>query len=448
MGSTHPRIVTLVLLAAFAALACDATTGPDGLPIESVVLGEPVGLVQPMQVRLTEAAPLELVYGIPGQTPLRILSPPALSHDIALARLPADTEIHWRINGSGHAGIFRSRPLPADLAAIGFEASGVPTTPLALVHLFDPNGFRGYAVVDPLGEVVWWWRTEGFPYGAARRPNGNFVFLDGARGLLEVTPGGTVVHSLEQTEERTGHHDAIVNSAGNVLFIAFDRRVHNDVPLRGEAIWEWTPESGVVARRWSSWDHLSPELDRGPRFGDEWLHANALATGPRGNTVISLHFINQIVSIAPDWSSLEWRLGGVNPTIAVAPEDRFSGQHTAREIASGRVLLFDNGFERGGPSRALELDITGTTATRRWEWFSDNRNFASAVSSARRLDSGTTLVAFGMSAGQMGATGPTEFYEVTESSAVLWHVLVRGTSVMFRVEPWETIAGERRIGDG
>jgi len=79
----------------------------------------------------------------------------------------------------------------------------------------------------------------------------------------------------------------------------------------------------------------------------------------------------------------------------------------------------------------------------RWEWSAPNGNFAAAVSSARRLDSGNTLVAFGMSEGITGSTGPTEVYEVTRDGAVVWHLRVTGTVVLFRAEPWQTVAGEQ-----
>jgi hypothetical protein len=244
------------------------------------------------------------------------------------------------------------------------------------------------------------------------------------------------------------HHDATFTSSGSLLYLAFDPREFEGAELQGEAIWEWMPEAGVPLKRWSSWDHLSPDSDRGPRFGREWLHANSLAMGPRGNVLVSLHYLNQVLSIAPSWGALEWRMGGVNATVAVPAVDAFSGQHTARELSGSRVVLFDNGLERQGPSRAMELQVAGDAATRVWEWSPPRPNFASAVSSARRLPDGGTLVAFGMSAGLAGATGPTEVYEVSADGEVRWHLLVANTSVMFRAEPLVSLAGEEEVAPG
>ena len=70
-----------------------------------------------------------------------------------------------------------------------------------------------------------------------------------------------------------------------------------------------------------------------------------------------------------------------------------------------------------------------------WQWKAPNNNYASAVSSARRLPNGNTLIAFGMEKGRNGSSGPTEAYEVTPDGAIKWHLVVEGVMTMFRVEP-------------
>ena len=169
-------------------------------------------------------------------------------------------------------------------------------------------------------------------FGTTRRLSGNFVFLDLTLGLLEVTPAGSVVAQIPQeADDRTIHHDVTAVSDGTVLFLANDRQLVGDTMVAGEAVWEWNPETGAETKLWSSFDHLSPIDDRGPRYrSGDWLHANSLSVGPRDNVLISLQALNQIISISPDYQSTEWRLGGTNATIQVPEEDRFSGQHTSR----------------------------------------------------------------------------------------------------------------------
>lgn len=242
--------------------------------------------------------------------------------------------------------------------------------------------------MDAAGEVVWYMRTADFPFGATRRANGNFVFMDEGRGLLEVTPAGDVVRTVPQ-EPRAAelHHEVIATPRNTLLFLAFDARIVDGAEVLGEAIWEWTPETGTRVVRWSAWDHFTPALDRGPRFGREWLHANALSLGARGNVLLSLHYLDQVISISPDFATVEWRLGGVNATVPAPGAAAFSGQHTPQE----------------------------------------------------------SLVAFGMSAGTNGSTGPTEVYEVTPAGQAAWHLRVDGTTVMFRAEPLTAVGGELEV---
>jgi hypothetical protein len=406
-------------------------------------VSEEAPLVQTVRATFRAPSPLEVEYWSHDGPRLVARAAASRVHHLALTRLRPGRLYQYRIRETGTRGSFRTAPLPADLAAVQFAATGTLSAPLALVHLFQESGFKGYAIVDDAGEVVWYWRTKDFPFGAARRRNGNFVVMDKGRGLVEVTPAGAVVRELPQLDsEREMHHDAITTPDDTVLYLAFDTETFQNARLKGEAIWEWSPETGSNVKRWRSWDHLTPALDRGPRFGSEWMHANALAIGPRGNILVSVHYFNQILSIAPDWRAIEWRLGGVRSTMHVPADEQFSGQHTAHEVQPGRVLLFDNGRDRGGYSRAVEFSLHGSTASRTWQWAPSRPNFASAVSSARRLPNGNTLVAFGMSAGRSDSTGPTEAYEVTPAGNVQWHLVVTGTTTMFRVEPLTSVGVE------
>ncbi len=438
------RLPALALLSLLA--ACAGLTDADAPVVASLVVAESGPHVRALRIALERPAPVTVVYRTDDGPELEAASPRALTHRVSLARLQAGRTYSYEVVGTHHGGTFDTEDLPPDLARIGFGATGAPTAPLALVHVFQRDGFTGYVVVDAVGEVVWHWRTQDFPFGMTRRENGNFVFMDKGRGLVEVTPLGGVVSQLAQdTVSREMHHDVIATAANTVLFIAFDTREVAGARTKGEAVWEWSPEADQVTKRWSSWDHMSVADDRGPRFGVEWMHANALAIGPRGNVLLSVHYWNQIVSIAPGWRNVEWRLGGVNATIAVPEGEQFSGQHTAREIAPGRVVLFDNRLERRDYSRAVEFEIVGDRAERRWEWSATPLNFASAVSSARRLPNGNTLIGFGMSEGTAGSTGPIEVFEVTPDGSVVWHLAVTNVLVMYRAEPLWTIAGETSV---
>lgn len=330
--------------------------------------------------------------------------------------------------------------LPPDLAAVTFTASGRPTTPHVMLELRHPEGFSGFVAVNAAGAPVWFFRTRGSPFSFTRRSSGNFVLLDSERGLVEVTPAGAVVRELAQQERpgRRMHHDVAATDDNTVLFIAEEWQQHDGELINGEAIWEWQPETGMVVKRWSAFDHLDPLLDTGARSrSDDWLHANSIAVGSRGNILLSLHFLDQVISLAPAFSAIESRIGGVRATIAV--DDPFSGQHTVHETGDARLLLFDNGFDRTDErySRVVEYEIEGSTARAVWMWRPERDNWARVISSARRLPGGTTLVGFGTPHDRpAGSTGPIEVYEVGPNGAVMWHLEISGAvSSMYRATP-------------
>lgn len=330
--------------------------------------------------------------------------------------------------------------IPQDLAAIKFATEGKPTAPYMMLELRRPQGFNGFVAINGSGQVVWYFRTQGTSSSYSRRANGNFVFLDGDRGLLEVNAAGQVVRQLAQQAHpgRRIHHDATVTPRNTVLFIAEDTRTIDGRPITGEALWEWDPEVGTTVRRWSSFNELDPKLDWGTLSHDEdWLHANSVSMGPRGNVILSFHYLNQVISIAPDFSRTEWRLGGVRGNISV--DEQFTGQHTAQSLADGRVLLFDNGYERTTTrySRAVEFQIEGSLARKIWEWRPPHDNWARILSSVRRLPNGNSVISFGTSQGFVeGATGPIEAYEVKPDGFVAWHLIVGGEiSSMYRATP-------------
>jgi len=335
------------------------------------------------------------------------------------------------------ASVVASAPIPTDLQDIKITATGTLTPKYALVHLYAEQGFKGYALVDSAGRIAWHYRTKDYPFGADRRKNGNFVFMDKGDGLVEVDRHGAIVHQLKQRDpENEMHHAIVVTPRDTVLYVAFDTQDFAGKRLKGEAIWEWNPDTGEDVKRWRSWDFMDPALDRSARTAGEWLHGNSLYLGPGGNILFSFHYINQVISIAPDWKSIQWRFGGVRPTITVPVDQQTSAQHTAAELGGKHILMFDNRTDLQPPfSRAVEYVIDGASARQVWQWKAPDNNYASAVSSARRLANGNTLVAFGMEKGRNGSSGPTEAFEVTPAGEVKWRLIVDGVMTMFRVEP-------------
>lgn len=450
-------VSALILGAACREPAAPASPGDVlAIAVDSV----PNSSVRAVTVQLDRAAPVSVTYGAPGTPVLSLRADTsATTHRLLLPRLRPNRsyQLEAFIPGDGDPPLrttFLTGILPTALASVALAVTGTPSLPVALVELVGAVGFGGLLMVEE-GTIVGWLPVTGSLFGATRRANGEFVLLDPVLGLVSYRIDGTLVHRLPQPDATTVtayeriHHDVVATPTNTLLFIANETRVVASDTVVGEALWEWAPASGAVTKRWSAFDHLDWATLRGSRsVAGNWLHGNGLNFGPRGNVLMSLRNADQVISIAPGYGSVEWTLGGTTGTLAVAAADRFLGQHYVSEPTAGRVLVFDNGWERPGGTytRAIEyaINTSAATATKVWEYRHVPEIYASLVGSARRLPNGNTTILFGMLAGQNFSTGPVTAVEVDPVGNVVWR-LSPGPQLtrVYRVTPVASVAGEQ-----
>lgn len=441
--------------------ACDAPVGPPIAPeVQAMVIdttGSP--LVRRVTIVMRQAGPVDLTWGADSAPALTLRSDTsAFVHQFLVPRLRQARTYTIEASAPGSTrtplrATFTTDSLPPALRHIEISETGAPSLPVALVEVVGSTEFTGLLMIED-GEIVGWLPLVGSLFGATRRANGEITMMDGALGLTSYRLDGTLAHRLPHPSVEAPtvygrmHHDVIATPQNTLLFIANEMRAVGAETVTGEALWEWTPETGEVRKRWSAFDFLDWSVLRGSRsMASNWLHGNGLSYGPRGNVLMSLRNVDQVISIAPDFSAVEWSLGGTNGTLAVSAADRAWGQHYVSEPAPGRVLVFDNGFDRpvGVFSRAIEyqVNITDRTATKVWEYRDTPEIYASLVGSARRLPNGNTAIMFGMFAGQGGSTGPVTAVEVTPAGVPVWR-LTFGPQLtrLYRITPMATLLGE------
>lgn len=460
------RYLALLIFAALVLASCDDAPTPaepdpepDPEPSPVTVDGSAGAIFRTLVVSLDSAMPLQVDYWATGTPRLRVTSALDTSeHRIFLPRLRAETTYQYEIRTPGSTngpslftGELDTDSLPTVFSAIGFEASGAPTFPLLMVEVRFPTWRQ--VIVDREGQIVWYRPADDMPRstGFTRLANGDFVFNE-EHSLAVVTPDLRTVARLDRTAEMGQmHHDVITTPQNTVLFLAQEDRVVDGTEWTGEAIWEWDPATGELAQRWSSFDYLDPAVDQGDRsVPRDWLHANSLAIGPRGNVLVSLFWLHEVLSIAPGYQELEWRLGGPGSTFEVLEGAMDAGQHTAAEVSSGRVLLFDNGRDRPDSSffsRAseIELDHAAGTAALVWQFRPEPDIYAPIMSSARRLENGHTVVTFGTAEGFVESSGPIAIFEVTPSSQVVWSLRVEEVRGVYRATPLTHIGHEMEV---
>lgn len=466
-----PQALAMAALAG--ATACgESPVGREGPPAPRVVAATiataPGPIFRTLAVELDAEAHVVVDYGVPGGERLRTGSrAPAPVHEMFLGRLRPDREYTYEARavtlagdtGTAVTGSFSTGSLPPQAAAFEVSVSGEAGFDLLFLEIGRPSGPHFPFIVDPWGEVVWYSLHEGRTASGFTILEDSLFAFNTAEGIHVVSPASQeLVASLSRARagQRAGgdalfiHHDVTATAHGTLLFLALDPTVAGDTVWMGEAVWEWDPRSDELERRWTSDHFLDPATDRGPRSRpDDWLHANGLAIGPRGNVLVSFFWLHEVLSIAPDWQSVEWRLGGPASTFQGVETEMEAGQHTPAEVAPDRILLFDNGLDRaeGRFSRALEiaLDCGSGTAEVAWEFRPTPDVFAPIVSSVHRLENGNTFVNFGLAPGLFGgtATGPLVFLEVTPDGSEVWRMEVEaGAELVYRATPIATVAGE------
>lgn len=194
-------------------------------------------------------------------------------------------------------------------------------------------------------------------------------------------------------------------------------------------------------------DSTQAPPQRGRKRAD-WLHGNAIDYDPATDLIVlSLREIGEVWVIDHSTTTAEartdkggkqgrggellWRWGNpANYRAGAAADRQLYGQHDARWLPGGRILVYDNGDQRpaGKFSRVLELEVPIDTAGRvaplvpgraaspaaaAWSYDGGegNRFFSSHISGADRLPNGNTLIC-------SGSEG--RFFEVTRAGEVVW----------------------------
>jgi hypothetical protein len=235
--------------------------------------------------------------------------------------------------------------------------------------------------------------------------------------VLEVDWQGRLLWEVRHPDH---HHDARKLHNGNVLLLCLRplpgeiaRRVRGGLPgteAGGVIYADYLVEmmtSGEVVWEWRSWEHLDPEsCPITPQdHRAEWTHGNTVAETADGNIVVSFRNISTVVLIERATGNIIWRLGP--PPLAQ--------QHDPRPLASGNILIFDNGTHRADNpatfSRVIEVDPRTNAIV--WEYADQSifEFFSPYISGAQRLPNGNTLICEGCHG---------RIFEVTNGGEVVW----------------------------
>ena len=324
---------------------------------------------------------------------------------------------------------------------------GIDSPSMAYIAIVDNNGVpRFHQKVGTNARSMSHFRTHKtgkYPYSYALQ-----------HGVIKIPLGGDVYPDLRNYEQvilnddlaevervrtaglaQTDNHDFVIRENGNYIFLSYEPIVRDftgyikrtgdpwgsSAKVKDSIIQE-TTTAGVKVHEVNSWD-LFPldDCKQGSNgyIDVEWAHVNSLeAVGD--DYIASYRRCNQVLRINKDTGNVVWRLGlsskddaywtakdGKAPLKIVGdPYGEFCGQHSARMIANGHILIFDNGGPKcNGPRRpnrfsrvveyALDLERGTATFVRHHSLRGELDEYAPFQGIIELMDNGNWLISWG-----------------------------------------------------
>jgi hypothetical protein len=283
-------------------------------------------------------------------------------------------------------------------------------------------------IFDNHGVPIWWVHAP--VHGLRVLPNGNLVWNDHG-----VTPHRWAVHRLDGTRVRTVDgvgrradvHDIQFLDNGHHLIGAYVRQQHVDTSAYGGSrdatvinteLQEVT-RGGRLVWSWKSQNHVAlAETGRhwpwAVNHGYDIAHWNSIEPAGSDAVIASFRHFDAVYRIRKSTRQIVWKLGGTRTprSLRVLGDPygyTFGAQHDARLLGDGTVTVFDN-RTNVSPTRprAVRLRINRTAGTATLlESISDPAVSASyCCGSARRLDNGQWLIAWGADSNPIGGYKP------------------------------------------
>jgi Arylsulfotransferase (ASST) len=358
-------------------------------------------------------------------------------------------------SGAGLAGSdtlnYTTENLPDLLRRITITTTGAGGSNLTLTSAQVGGDTVVAFAFDSSGAIRWYRRfpgKESVSGDLKQQPNGDFTLY---RGLsygsqhvpgeyIEFTPAGDSIRAITvATPSYLDNHELLMSTGSDgkerLHFFEYEHRPVNlafvgvaaEIPVAGHQLVRLR-EDGTTEFEWNAWDHIAPEEWIEPPPPDpinpgepDYDHPNSLTFDRDGNYVVSFRHLGQIMKINSQSGEIMWRLGGTKNqfTFRDDPLNGFSAQHSARIMANGNLLLYDNGTRHNPPeSRAVEyaLDTTAMTATLVWQFRHSPIIYTPYVGLVQRLANGNTSIAYAQ-AGHVT--------EVSGAGTVLWEADVR-----------------------
>jgi hypothetical protein len=322
---------------------------------------------------------------------------------------------------AGPISAYHAPPLPAALDQVSIRFDGTSSGGYSIAPIGGLDGHWYLIIFDSLGTIRWYrdFGTRSVIAATQQRNAHITAFVGSSSGFnmssgvyVEVSATGDSVRSItalgspytdphELLESFDGQGNRRADYLFGYAFRAFDRTAEGGGPSDTIAVHQVLRISalGPVDTLISGDEQWSVADDVEPPFIRDLDHPNSIDFDLDGGIVVSYRDVNAVIKVDRKTHKLAWQLGGLHNqfTFVDDPLGGFDGQHTARVLPNGHLLIFDNGWTHAPPtSRAVEyaLDTVAKTATMVWQYSASPPIFNDFTGSAERLTNGNTVVAW------------------------------------------------------
>ncbi len=302
---------------------------------------------------------------------------------------------------------------------------------------FNVN-FGLLVVIDNMGEVIWYYRTDSRISDFNFLSNGHIAYMTQDFRLVEIDLLGNVINSWYAADRPykapqqgipvkalTFHHDAFPMPDGNYLILGSEykaienyytsetdalapRKTQN---VMGDVLYEFNPE-GEIVWEWHAFDYLDPMRigyetfsgywnRRGFQDIIDWSHANTILYDSTDNTVIvNSRYLSSILKIHRDNKDIKWIFGEhtgyadiLKPKlIDLVNGDWFWHQHSPSLTTKGTLLVFNNDNYRARPFN----EISETTLSYAAEYKINDEDLSAEVLWTSVIPGETGIASFAM----------------------------------------------------
>jgi len=335
-----------------------------------------------------------------------------------------------RLRALGYVGFTEQEVEPGERAVTLYDE----TRSAPGYNLISNRDLTSAQLFDARGQVVRAWADEGANHwsNAELLPDGDLlvtgseqVDATGSNFLLRMAWNGEVVWR----RAINAHHDAEVTPDGVIAALTFHLRsipaVSAAHEVKDHRITRLTPE-GEILEEHSIYDLLCTDPERftcrpvapktqGTLTFVDLLHVNSVEFMRHAHLArqdplyapshVLVSIRNQDAVAIFDWERkrLVWAWG----------PGEISAQHDATVLASGNILLFDNGMDQGR-SRVIEVDPRRNEIVWSYQAPVPEEFFSLRKGSSQRLSNGNTLIA---------NSDRGEAFEVTPEGEMVWRYL-------------------------